>query len=306
MLDMKFLEPVLELFRNPVSEIGLHLDKTHAAVLEGLNYNIEYESQLQQTYGKINNLLKHVQFKLCIIYSEWVKGGMRLTDDTILQLTIGINYEIEEARYHLNRLAKHVLPAFRKIPQSAFDEYKNLLTQYLYGANLVCPDRFLKGIDLSKPNGYTDEEVSNFRAGLCAPSISWNDTINYCSETIWSKEDIDGYVNNGAPVVSVHPSIPPLVNFCENIEWVFDYLKPQNFGEALPTDIQKTVLCLYRIIKEWEHVDINRLLKDEQSLTMAYKDLHTNKKQKTPYSIWRDVELTQHLTPMVVVSTSLN
>ena len=105
MLDMKFLDPVLELFKNPVSDIGLRLDKGHAELLNGLNYQIEYQSQLKQTYGKVNDLLKLVQFKLCIIYSEWMKGSMQLTDEEIAQLTIGIDYEVEEARFHLNQLS---------------------------------------------------------------------------------------------------------------------------------------------------------------------------------------------------------
>lgn len=306
MLDMKFLDPVLDLFRNPVSELGLRLDKDHAELLNGLNYQIEYQSQLKQTYGKVNDLLKMVQFKLCIIYSEWMKGTMQLTDDRIAQLTIGIDYEVEEARYHLNKLARFVLPTMGNVQQDAYNDYKKLLEQYLYGANLSHPNRFVKDIDLSVPSGYSVEDEDSFRSGRCAPTISWNDRIDYYAGTIWSKEDIDGCLGNVSPIDSIHSCIPPLVKFCEQIEWVFNFVKPQEYEEVLATDIQKVVLCLYRIIKEWENVNINRLLKDEQILTMTYNELKPNKKQLTPYSIWRDVELTQHLTPTVIVSTSLN
>lgn len=306
MLDMKFLDPVLELFRNPVSELGLRLDKGHTELLNGLNYRIEYQSQLKQTYEKVNNLLKLVQFKLCIIYSEWTKGTMQLTNEEIAQLTIGLDYEVEEARFHLIQLARFVLPAMGNIQQEAFDNYKNLLEQFLYGANLTHPNRFVKDIDLSVPSGYSDEVESSLRSGKCAPTIKWNDNLDYYSGTIWTKEDIDGCLANANPIDSVHASIPPLVTFCEHIEWVFNFVNPQNYEEEMSTNIQKAVLCLYRIIKEWDNVNINRLLKDEQFLTMTYKELKPNKKQLTPYSIWRDVELTQHLTPTVIVSTSLN
>ncbi len=306
MLDMKFLDPVLELFKNPVREISLRLDKNQTELLNGMQYTINNREQLHQAYCKINDIMKQVQFKLCIIYSEWVKGTIQLTNEEILQLSIGLTYEIEEARYHLLRVGNVVLPALHNIKESSLTDYKKLIEQFLYGAHLISPDRFVKDVDLKQPHNYSEEAIRQFRSGISMPTIEWNDAFDYYIGTMWTKEDIDGCLDRGTIADSIHSSIPPLIKFCEDIEWIFDFLPPNSFEEAIPTDIQKAILCLYKTLRQWGSINLNRLLKDEQIMTLAYNHLKMGKKQLTQYSIWRDVELTQHLTPTVIVSTTLN
>lgn len=306
MLDMKFLDPVLELFNNPASTLAFRLDLSHAEILQGINYRIDKQSQIKQTYGKVESLLKTVGFKLCIIYSSWLKGTLSLTNEQIVQITTGLNYEIEEVRYHVYQLGMIILPSLQQVDDNAFNAYKKLLLQYLYGANLTCPDRFVTDIDHSVPSGYTDQQIQAFRNKICVPHISYVENADYTAGTIWTKEDIDGYLNNVGITDSVHPCISLLIDFCQNIEWIFDTIPFSDIEGELPTNQQKAILCLLSLLPKWANVNIGSLLKDEQVFTVAYNGLKSDKKQQAPYSLWRDAEITRRLTPTVNISATLN
>lgn len=306
MLDMKFLDPVLELFDKPTSALSFRLDLPYGELHDGLNCQIEDHQQMTYAFDSIELGLKKVTFKLCIIYSDWLKGNLSLTDEQIIQTTIGLNYEIEEVRYRAIQLGLKVLPSLKVVSNDAFNEYKKLLLQYLYGAHLTCPERFVTDIDLSVPSGYTDQQIQGFRNRICVPHIRSVEDADYTLGTVWTKEDIDGYLDNVGVVDSVHPCIPQLVKFCQNVDWIFDDVKPDESTEVSTTSLQKTLLCLLSLLPKWADINLGCLLKDEQTFTVTYDGLNSNKKQQIPYSTWRDAEITRRLSPTVNISATLN
>lgn len=306
MLDMKFLDPVLELFKNPVADLAFKLDKPHAAILQDLGDIIVDQDEIAVTYAKVSDLLHGVLMKLCIIHAAWMSGTVNVTNQDIIETAVGLNYEIEEARYHLIRLAMVTLPVMRGVQKDNWEEYKKLLLKYYYGAHYISPDRFAKGIDLSQPSGYSETDIMGFRAQVVVPTIEFTNSIDYCRGTIWKKEDIDGFLDRNNAVSYIHPSVSLLVKFCNDVNLILEFMPAEDYEGSLPTDKQKTLLCLFTVLKQWPAINIGSLLKDEQTYTAGYHETIKGSTKRVPYTAWREAKITETLSPMVNISTSLN
>lgn len=306
MLDMKFLDPVLVLFKNPVADLSFKLDKSHPSILKDLDDLITDNDELPVAYAKVMDLLKGVMLKLCVIHTAWLKGTTDISNQDVIEITVGLNYEIEEARYHLIRLGMVMLPVMKSVSKTNWEEYKKLLLKYYYGAHYISPDRFVKDIDMSIPSGYSETDIMGFRAHIAIPTIEFVNNIDFCQGTIWSKGDIDGFLDRNNVISYIHPSISLLVKFCNDIELLSEFLAPENFEGSLPTDKQKAILCLFTILSQWPTVNIGSLLKDEQTFTIKYREVNKSNARQVPYTVWREAIITESLSPMVNISTSLN
>lgn len=297
---LKQLDPIFDLYKEPLMGLSHHADQTHRQLCRGLESSIESESDQQQALINAGSLLSGVTMKLRAVYYEWVRGKLIYPEREARHLTLSINYDIYEAILHLTRIGEHYLQGLMDDGKVGDDLRVSL--HYQLRRMFFADYRFANPGTLKDDIIVTKEEEELIRAGKSMPLLDLAKLEPYLNTGLPTFLNFRHELPEDTDTGTAHDSIFKMMDFCYRIESIFEHYPAEEFLGYSSFHRRQIIESLLKSLIKWDSNTVLILLNDERALFREYGYAKDAKKDIASYPLWREQILHRIVTPDIHLS----